>query len=88
MPDEPYNRGLSYGALVQKVSDLERRLAEDENEERDEKKAVENLEKRVAELEKQAASWSGGFWTLAVAGAIITFVIAFWDKITVGWRHP
>ena len=88
MPDEPYNRGLSYGGLVQKVSDLERRMAEDENDERDEKKAREALEGRVAELEKQAASWIFGFWTLATVGGIITCIVAFWDKITVGLRHP
>lgn len=85
---QPYNRGRSYGGLVQKVSDLERRLAEDENDDRDEKKAREGLEKRVAELEKQAASWIFGFWTLAAVGAVVTGIAAFWDKITVGLRHP
>lgn len=88
MSDEPYNRGRSYGALVQQVSDIERRLAEDENDERDEKKAREKLDKRVAELEKQAASWIFGLWTLGIVGGLITGIAAFWDKITFGLRHP
>jgi hypothetical protein len=75
-------------SLVQQVHDLERRLADDENEARDTHIAQRALENRIADLEKQAASWTGGFWTLAAAGTIITFVVAFWDKITFGLRHP
>lgn len=88
MPPDSRSRAQSYGALVQKVSDLERRMADDENEARDELKALAGLAKRVDELEKQAASWTGGFWAIATIGAIVTFVIAFWDKITFGLRHP
>ena len=82
------NRGLNYGGLVQKVSDIERRMAEDENEARDAEIARRDLAKRVEELEKQAASWVGGFWAIATVGAVVTFVAAFWDKITFSLRHP
>ena len=87
MPFDSRSRAQSYGVLLQKVSDLERRIAEDENDERDAKKEIEGLERRVAELEKQAASWIFGFWTLTAVGAVATGIVAFWDKITVGLRH-
>ena len=88
MTDQQREHGQSYGGLIQKVSDIERRLADDENEARDAEKARVDLAKRVTQLEKQAAGWAGGFWTLAAVGAIVTFMIAFWDKITFGLRHP
>jgi hypothetical protein len=86
--DQQREHGQSYGGLIQKVIDIERRLAEDENEAKDDLKARLILERRVAQLEKQAAGWAGGFWTLAAVGTIVTFMIAFWDKITFGLRHP
>jgi fatty acid desaturase len=88
MPSGSRNRGQNYGGLVQKVSDLERRMAEDENEARDAAIARSDLAKRVEELEKQAASWVGGFWAIAAVGAVVTFIAAFWDKITLSLRHP
>ena len=63
-------------------------MADDENDARDNAIARRALEKRVVELEKQAASWIFGFWTLATVGTIVTGVVAFWDKITFGLRHP
>jgi hypothetical protein len=76
-----------YG-LSQQVRDLERRMAEDENEARDDRKELTVMKDRVGELEKQAASWTGGFWAIAAIGTIVTFVVAFWDKITFSLRHP
>ncbi len=76
-----------YYGIVQQVRDMERRMADDENEARDSEIAIQNLEKRISDLEKQAASWVGGFWAIATIGAIVTFITAFWDKITMGLRH-
>jgi hypothetical protein len=73
---------------MQQVRDLERRMADDENDARDAEVARQLLEKRVSDLERQAASWIGGFWALSTVGAIVTLVAAFWDKITLGLRHP
>jgi hypothetical protein len=87
MTEGPYRYERDFG-LVQQVRDLGRRMAEDENEARDAAIEQRKLEKRISELEKQAASWVGGFWTLTAAGTVVTFIVAFWDKITFGLRHP
>ena len=87
MPNGEQNHARDYG-LIQQVHDLERRMADDENEARDSEIARVALEKRVTDLEKQAASWTGGFWAIATIGAVTTFIVAFWDKITFGLRHP
>lgn len=49
------------------MKDLERRESE--------------LEARMAALEKQANNWTGGFMALAGLGGVITFLMAFWDRI-------
>ena len=64
--------GQGQQAIEQAVRDLERREAD--------------LEKRVLALEKQTNSWTGGFLAIASLGALLTFVAAFWDKIT-GGKH-
>ena len=69
---EPENRYTDRG-LFQAVRDLERR--------------EQDLEERVLALEKQTNSWTGGFLAIASFGAILTFIAAFWDKITGGRQH-
>jgi hypothetical protein len=66
-------RGYSNPGLYQAIRDLERR--------------EQDLEKRVLALEKQTNSWTGGFLAIASFGAILTFLAAFWDKITGGRQH-
>lgn len=79
---------MSNSGLVQKVADLERRQAEDENDMRDLRIAHEALKDRTVILERQTSNYTFGFYTIAAIGAAITFVTAFWDKITGGLRHP
>ena len=87
-PADDFTRHLRDYGLVQQVRDLERRMADDENDARDAESARLSLEKRVADLERQAASWVGGFWAIGTIGAGVAFISAFWDKITFGLRHP
>jgi hypothetical protein len=71
-PQDYFSQRPNIAALEQSVRDLERR--------------EQDLEKRVLMLEKQTNSWTGGFLAIASVGALLTFLAAFWDKIT-GAKH-
>ena len=49
---------------------------------------ISDLQKRVATLERQSSNVIGGFVTLVGLGGLITFILAFWDKVASMFKHP